>query len=232
MKPSPSAPPNPPWAGPGPPARRVRSGEQRALIAADSRCSAPAGAAPWPCPRGRRHTRSPALPGGSGGPSPAAAAAPRPHPAAPRLAMIIRPRRLTPGYFRLLQVRAEQGRGSPREPPGSPGMSLPALPTRPAGALPVCSPAQRGAPRWQPRCCPWGPISAARGTLKPPLRCPEGHEAAPVAFTSPSVMGTFRACPRALVPVGFGVLRAPLCSPCPHRCSWQRDVGLSRGGGC
>ncbi|XP_053854932.1 putative transmembrane protein ZNF593OS [Vidua macroura] len=106
VKPSPSAPPNPPWAGPGPPARSVRSGEQRALIAADSCCSVPA--------RCLRPARGAASTHGAprrawGVPAPLLLPQ-RPDPAAPRLAMIIRPRRLTPGYFHLLQMQLAAGR--------------------------------------------------------------------------------------------------------------------------
>lgn len=58
--------------------------------------------------------------------------------------MIIRPRRLTPGYFRLLQVRGEQGLGDKWGPPSPSPRGLPA-----AGAVP----GRILAPRWCRGCC-------------------------------------------------------------------------------
>lgn len=140
--PSPSAPPDPPWAGPGPPARRVRSGEQRALIAADSCCSAPARRCALPQgPRGRRQTRSPSPSSGARGlPAPLLP----PHRARPRRSPSRHDHPAPPPDPGVFPSAAGKGRAGLGEPAGSPGM----CPRRPpglvaTGALPGCVPAPR-----------------------------------------------------------------------------------------
>lgn len=72
---------------------------------------------------------------------------------------------------------------------------------------------------------PMGTRKCCTGHPKTRLRCLEGHKAAPVAFTPPSVMGTLRAWPQAPVPVGFGILqRSPLLSVSP-----QMQLAAGRG---
>lgn len=173
-EPSPSAPPDPPWAGVGPPARRVRSGEQRALIAADSCCSAPARCCALPeGPRGRRQTRSPSpCSGARGVPAPLLP----PHGARSRCSPSRHdhpPPTPDPG---VLPSAPGKGRAGLGEPMGTPGI-LPTLPTRPAGRgnhsrlYPSSTVAATMLPMEPHKCC--------TGHPKNPPEMPRGAQSCP-----------------------------------------------------
>lgn len=121
--------------------------------------------------------------------------------------MIIRPRRLTPGYFRLLQVRGERGRG---EPLGTPRTCLCCPPALLAVGFAPSSALAARVLRWSPK-------SAAWGTPKAPLHTMRGVTKLPPSPSHPCWV-QWRCSGHSLssavpVPGALGSQRSPLLSP-------------------